>query len=309
MDLFRMGTRSAGKPTRDIEARYRRQFECAREGMLIMDAASGRILEVNTCLADLLGCAPAELVGRNLWRLGLLADAAAVQTLQGAVKRNGTSRNFDLSMRRTDGQRIDVDFFSSSLESSSDSLILCTLRDITERKQMLAALQRTATTDCLTGVSNRWHFMEAATAELKRARRYSRALSLIVLDADHFKLINHRHGHQVGDQVLKSLADACRRTIREADVVGRIGGEEFAILMPETALHPAIKAAQRVRMAVRDIRIPAAGDDGTRVTASIGVATTDDGQSSLDDLLISADERLYIAKEAGGDQVCPIVEA
>jgi diguanylate cyclase (GGDEF)-like protein len=123
--------------------------------------------------------------------------------------------------------------------------------DITERKLLEEELRRQAHVDYLTGVYNRRHFMERAEQELSRAHRYGKPLSMLMLDIDHFKLINDRYGHKVGDTVLKAVADLSHATFRDVDILGRLGGEEFAVLLPETD-QPA--AARRRRTPPRNHR-------------------------------------------------------
>ena len=116
-----------------------------------------------------------------------------------------------------------------------------------------------AHTDALTGLANRRRFIEIAEAELVRSRRYDAPLSLLMLDIDHFKEVNDAHGHRAGDRVLQQLARTCLEVLRNVDVVGRVGGEEFAILLPETALPGAVDVAERLREAVAMAKVAARG--------------------------------------------------
>ena len=174
--------------------------------------------------------------------------------------------------------------------------------DITQRKLLEEELLRQAHADYLTGVYNRRFFMASAEQALARSRRYGHPLSLLMLDADHFKQINDQHGHQAGDEALQQLARACQRQLRQADILGRIGGEEFAILLPDTELPPACAVAERVRQAVADLRL--AGRQQTfGLTLSIGVGSYQPGDE-LNTLLNRADVALYQAKQAGRNRVC-----
>ena len=165
-----------------------------------------------------------------------------------------------------------------------------------ELREARDALRQLAETDALTGVSNRRHFLEQAQAALDEAREEGRKVSLIMLDLDHFKEINDTYGHQAGDVVLRDVARRLRAQLGPNDAIGRLGGEEFGILLPGATGAEALAMAQKLRRAVADAR-----PGGHRVTASLGVADCE--ESLLDSLLAKADEYLYAAKEAGRDRI------
>jgi len=172
-----------------------------------------------------------------------------------------------------------------------------------DRKRLEVELERQATTDALTGTDNRRSFGRRASMELSRSLRYGRPLSLLMLDLDHFKSINDRFGHPVGDEVLRTFAQACRETLRDADVFARMGGEEFAVLLVETQGDKAVTVAERLRRNVAKLEIPALGE-AVSVTVSVGVTTARETDDALDTLLARADEALYEAKRQGRDRVC-----
>ena len=159
--------------------------------------------------------------------------------------------------------------------------------------------------DYLTGVANRRAFTDLARTEIQRARRYKRKLSLLLIDADHFKRVNDMHGHLSGDAVLASLANTLEGGARREDVVGRIGGEEFAVLLPETSLREAQEVAERLRRSVANHPIEAQGKL-LEVTISIGMANVPlEAADPLEAALGTADSMLYKAKEAGRNCVWP----
>lgn len=176
-------------------------------------------------------------------------------------------------------------------------------RDITERKRTERALVELASSDPLTGVFNRRKFFEIASKTFKHSLLQSTSLSVLMIDADHFKEINDRHGHHTGDQALTSLVVLLRAGLRDSDVLGRYGGEEFVVLMPETDLNSAVRVAGRLREGVRGN--PLKTERGPlSITISIGVASMDEAHdNAIDDLVRRADEAMYAAKQAGRDCV------
>lgn len=165
-----------------------------------------------------------------------------------------------------------------------------------------AELESLTTTDMITGVCNRHHFLSLFQHEFVRARRHGSPLSLLVLDLDFFKQINDGYGHAVGDEALRAFARASGGCLREMDVIGRLGGEEFAVLLPNAEIDQAQAVAERIRAAVDRISIDS--EFGTvRFTTSIGVTRNADQDASIDVLLTRADAALYTAKAAGRNRV------
>jgi diguanylate cyclase (GGDEF)-like protein len=165
-----------------------------------------------------------------------------------------------------------------------------------------AELTRQASTDSMTGIANRRHFMERGNDEIERARRYHLPLTLLLLDIDHFKQINDRFGHPAGDKLLQVIAQACQSNARNVDLPGRLGGEEFALLMPETSAIAARLAAERLRRAITAIP-PALSGIPHQVTASFGIAALNSHDTSMDGLMSRADAALYRAKNGGRNRV------
>ncbi len=161
-----------------------------------------------------------------------------------------------------------------------------------------------AMVDALTGLSNRHRFVPAAKREIDLARLHGQPLTILVVDIDHFKLINDAHGHLAGDQVLVEIGHRCRQTLRATDLLARWGGEEFIALLPNTTVALAQQLAERVREAVSAfVRLKPEGPE-VQVTVSIGVAGASAGQTlSLDGLIQLADRALYKSKRAGRDRV------
>lgn len=163
-------------------------------------------------------------------------------------------------------------------------------------------LERLATTDPLTGVYNRRYFMDFATKEFLRSQRYSHVFSAIQMDIDHFKKINDTHGHAVGDEVIKAFTVMCQEVLRESDVLGRVGGEEFSIILPETEKAGALIVAERIRRAIADLKVYA-DDHVVRFTVSIGLTSLRQDDAGIEAVLRRADEALYLAKNGGRNKV------
>jgi len=172
-----------------------------------------------------------------------------------------------------------------------------------EREHLIHQLRDMAETDFLTGLMNRRAFFNAAARELAAARRYRRAASILLLDIDHFKAVNDRYGHQAGDLVLQRLAQVCRQTLRDSDLLARHGGEEFVALLQEADQPAALLAGERLRRAVENERFPIGEGGAIKITVSLGLAAVTDDTADLDRLLQRADQALYRAKAGGRNRV------
>lgn len=163
-------------------------------------------------------------------------------------------------------------------------------------------LGRLASLDSLTGVPNRRNIVESATLALEDATTHQQPLTIGLIDLDHFKVINDRCGHAVGDHVLKEFAHVGRELLRASDIFGRWGGEEFLVVLPNTSLDAAHVIVERLRVAALEIQLPASGE-GLRVSISAGLASYEKGKKTLDNIVAEADAALYEAKERGRDVV------
>ena len=171
-----------------------------------------------------------------------------------------------------------------------------------ENARLHTIVQRQAITDELTELANRRRFTETLDTELRRAERFGEPLGLVFADLDDFKRVNDRHGHQVGDRVLRAVADCLRKRVRVIDVAARIGGEEFAVLLVETDLDGALALAESLREAVSTLEVPVDGTASVALTASFGVAAYPQ-VGTPEELLAAADAALYQAKREGKNRV------
>jgi diguanylate cyclase (GGDEF)-like protein len=175
---------------------------------------------------------------------------------------------------------------------------MLTYCDVTDLVRNAEQLERLATIDSMTGLYNRGHFLNQAAAEWSRSQRYQRPLSMLMVDIDRFKQVNDRYGHAVGDETIVAVAGACAKGKRQSDIVGRLGGEEFAIPLPETELAQATIVADRLCKAIA-AHVMTAREVQFKVTASIGTAAASVSMSGLDALMRAADQALYQAKAQG----------
>lgn len=172
-----------------------------------------------------------------------------------------------------------------------------------ELKKAKEKLMRMAVTDELTGLFNRRYFMNRLHQEFERVKRYESIFTLIMLDIDYFKKINDSHGHLAGDFMLRNTADIMKKSLRLTDTVGRIGGEEFAILLPETEIEYGVEIAERLRKKIDQTNLEFEGIS-LKLTISAGISDSDTSDVSVDSILQRADLALYRAKEEGRNRAC-----
>jgi diguanylate cyclase (GGDEF)-like protein/PAS domain S-box-containing protein len=276
-----------------------RVVEQLRDGVTVVNH-QGNIIDINGSALKLFRTQRDQLQGKNI------CDFVQTVELKDLLGRPNKMRV---------GVTIDdkaFDISSSELdESDPESNVVLVFRDITELRNTENELRdardklgHLAHTDSLTGLHNRRFFMRRLNEETERVRRHGSSLSVLLFDLDHFKRVNDTHGHDAGDRILQAVASASNDVKRLTDVAARVGGEEFALLLPETGMDGALRMAKRLRQAVENIRMQNQRDKGISVTASIGVANIHQLSSDLDNVLKQADEALYKAKNLGRNRVC-----
>ena len=275
----------------------------------------GRVTRINQTELDWLGYQREEVINQPFIHLLTPTSQAEFQAFFSSFTEGVSGDNLVLEMQRKDGSTF---YISNSVTVLKDkqghfAAARTSVFDISKRIELEQKLALLANRDELTGISNRRHFYERGELELKRAQRYQQPLAVLMLDADHFKAVNDNYGHDVGDLVLKSLANTLIYTLRETDVFGRIGGEEFAVVLTQTAQTVALEVAERLRHELEQIRVPVqasnqyaseqAKSESVGITVSIGLGMLDNSDQQLDDLLKKADLALYQAKAQGRNRV------
>lgn len=289
---------------RERESRLRTILEASPIAVAIFQLDDGGASFANARCYALLGRARED--GAPLGLDGLFADPADRDRVRAALAdADGWIGDLEIRLRRDDDGGRDCWSLLSAcrLDHDGRACALVWLYDISQRKEMERELRQFATTDHLTGVANRRHFLDGATQEFERARRYGGPLSVIMADIDHFKRINDSHGHQVGDRVIQAFATTLQSCLRACDRVGRLGGEEFAVILPETAAPEAAVVAERIRAQVETLAVPLPDGGTLAFTASFGCATRAPQEGSVAATLARADAALYRSKHAGRNAV------
>ncbi|WP_157269436.1 sensor domain-containing diguanylate cyclase [Azohydromonas aeria] len=280
-----------------------RVFAINAEAILITDARN-RIVSVNPAFTRITGYAAEEVLGRTPALLSSgQHDAAFYQAMWRELLAQGSWCG-EIVNRHKSGELF-TEWLTITVDRDAEgrpSHFVGVFQDITERKRHEAELQRLATTDELTGVLNRRAFLDEVERELARFQRHGHAGALLMLDLDHFKQVNDRHGHAAGDAVLVQVCAALRERLRRSDRIGRLGGEEFALLLPETPAEGAAVLAESLRREVAALEIGTPAGP-LRVTASIGVAAFAASEADAAALLGRADRALYAAKALGRNRV------
>jgi len=304
------GLKSRREFIRQTSEKWERTFNAISDPIAIIDE-NYKIIDINMAMAESLGKLPEECIGQTCYRLVHLADAPPDNCPHARTLSDGQSHKMEIEEEAMNG------FFmvaTSPLTGTEGRTIgsVHVAHDITDRKQAEDALsganrklEDLAYRDVVTDLANRRHFAEEIDRALEEHNRYGVCVSLMLLDIDGFKALNDAHGHQYGDEALKTLAQVLVSSVRKADFVGRWGGDEFSVLMSHTPISSAMVAAERIRRQVEAECVIRKNGGEIRMTISAGLACAEEGSDiSRDQLLRSADTALYAAKHAGGDRIC-----
>ena len=295
---------------RTSELRYRRLFEAAQDGILILDANTGAITDVNPFLIKMLGYSREEFVEKKLWEVGAFKDIEASQEAFEALQKNEYIRYEDLPLRAKSGRLIDVEFVSNVYLVGGEKVIQCNIRDITERIQAQEALLKSqallreqSVRDHLTGLFNRRYMEETLERELLRASRKHLSLGIIMLDVDEFKHFNDTYGHAAGDAILRELGNLLLKHVRREDIPCRYGGDEFIIVLPDASQVVTSERAEHICKNAKQSHVQFEGQILEAVTLSLGVAVFPKDGSTSAAVLKAADDALYRAKHDGRGRV------
>ena len=284
-------------------------LQASQDGVGVYDQ-NDIMLFCNDTVARIMGYEGSEAIGRSFeenlrhsWATGsgVIADDGDVDGMVRRAKESMKTQGFSTFESDTvSGEWNQV----SRLKTEAGHTFMYST-DITKLKKTESCLRdalryvkKLAATDALTGISNRRHFMELASKEFNRAKRYGHALSILALDIDHFKSINDNYGHQAGDKVLEAISQCCQEVLHSSDIFGRLGGEEFSILLPESNLALASVMAQKILEAVASLKVEYE-DKVITFTTSVGVAELNSDCGDLETLMQISDQALYKAKDNG----------
>jgi diguanylate cyclase (GGDEF)-like protein/PAS domain S-box-containing protein len=287
--------------------KFKAAVDSSSAAILITDCEA-RIEYVNAAFTDITGYDAAEMMGSvpELLRNGAtVEDETEGERELWQVIMNGSTWRGELCRGRKDGSLLWEDIAIAPVYDDAGAIthIVSVNSDITRRKAMEEELRQQAITDALTGLANRRRLMEAGAHEVKRSLRSGEPLSLLIADIDHFKRVNDTLGHTAGDAVIRQIGEISASEIRSFDTAGRLGGEEFAVILPLTDATGAYELAERLR--ARIATSPAIWEGKPiHASVSIGVAQADPDNATFVSMLSRADDALYEAKRAGRDCVC-----
>jgi diguanylate cyclase (GGDEF)-like protein/PAS domain S-box-containing protein len=293
----------------EAEERFRSAFEQAPTGVALVSLrpdSAGRFLQVNPALCEMLGLDADALMGTTCFDVTHPDDREGHgRPLRAALAGEAHEIRDELRLVRADGGAITVQVRATSVRDRDGAplYLVCHVQDVTEDRRQEAHLRYLANHDPLTGLVNRRRFEEELDRAVAQARRHEPAGALLVVDLDNFKYVNDTFGHAAGDRLLLAAAEAMRSRLRDSDVIGRLGGDEFGVILSRASVEDARTVAEALLTAIRkDAHIEVAGRP-VRISASVGVSPISGGDPlSAEQLLAEADVAMYDAKEAGRDR-------
>lgn len=288
----------------DAEERLRVIFENAGVGIAVSNV-DGTLATVNPALALMLGRNIEDFTGAWLSDFSHPEEREGLHNVLFRILRGGRRENAS-SVRfvRADGREIRVDITATISRKISDGAryVIVMVYDVTASHETREKLQYEATHDVMTGAWSRWVLLERLGQHIHLAQRHGQPMAFCICDLDHFKRINDAHGHQAGDQVLVRFVEILRKAVRETEVVGRYGGEEFAVVFPNTTVDGAAEAMRRAQTLIKKEEFVDAGGDRFRVSATFGISGVIPG-CVMKNVVAWADAALYAGKEEGRDRV------
>ncbi len=300
---------------RESEVRYRSLFEQSGDAIFILKAEgpqTGKILSANKAACHMYGYTEEEFLRLSITDLDTPEHAAKAPKRIRRILEGETLRLEIMHIGKA-GSVFPVEVSASRMQVDGRKFVLAIYRDISKRKEiegdrdvLIRELQHLSQTDGLTGLFNRQHLDMRLTEEMERARRYGTPLSLIIFDIDHFKQINDTYGHIAGDKILQTAASVIRETLRNTDIAGRFGGDEFVIILVQTDISIGIQVAERLRSRIGQEVVPVSEGQTAGFSISLGICQLDITFKRAEDFIARADAALYEAKRNRRNMVCKI---
>jgi len=286
---------------REESENRQRIFNTSPDSVIITHFENDQITEVNDGFVAATGYTRQEVLGKSLSAINLIKNPEDLKIIDDKVRQMGQCENVEVIFVRKNGSEFTVMLSARKIDLHSEPHTLSVSRDISDRKRLEEELTKEAISDNLTGLYNRRYFMNVAQSELTRCLRFSHLLTVALLDLDYFKQINDTYGHQAGDQALITFTQICKTNIRSMDVMARIGGDEFALLFPESNQEQAFLIIERIRQTSAASGLNLDGKEVV-ISFSAGIASLTGSENTLSTLLARADQNLYQAKLAGRSQ-------
>lgn len=288
----------AEESVRQSEGKLRSILESAPYPIMIFDAQKEKVLYANQSTYLLFEFAMDKSLSEISDMNSFWVQDEDRENLLAKITEEGDIRNHEILMKTSKGKMFWALLSASVMDFGGEKAVFVSMLDVTEKKLIQEELERLATTDPLTGIFNRRSFFDMANKELKRSLRYQHPFSLLMFDIDHFKRVNDTYGHAFGDEVIRRFADVCNECLREEDIFGRIGGEEFSVILVAAGVEGATIVAERIRKKWHDTELHVDGKV-TSFSVSVGISILQNPRESIDMVMERADKALYDAKEAG----------
>jgi diguanylate cyclase (GGDEF)-like protein/PAS domain S-box-containing protein len=283
---------------RTLEDQTRTLLDSIHAGIIIIATDSHTIVDVNPTASEIIGVAKQDILGKHCHAFICPAEVGNCPI----TDKGQTVDNSERILITTTGRTVPILKTVASFQMNGRPHLIESFLDITQIKLLQEKLEYLANTDSITGANNRRRFIHLTETEIRRAERYQSPLSIAMIDIDHFKRINDTYGHLVGDWVLQELVLVLNSRLRPGDILGRLGGEEFAITLIECDLEGARAVSERLREGIAEHRMRQSGRD-LSIQISIGVAQLSQRGETWEALLKRADQALYLAKRTGRNRV------
>jgi diguanylate cyclase (GGDEF)-like protein/PAS domain S-box-containing protein len=297
----------------ESETRYRSLFEQSSDAIFLLDTEApniGKILSANSAAVRMHGYSTKELLKLKISDLDTAEDAKKTPQLLKRILA-GEIMSFEVMHRKKDGTIFPVEVSVSLMEIGNRKLILAIDRDISKRKKieverdrLIKELKHTSRIDGLTGLYNRQYLDKHLEEEIKRAKRYGNPLSMIMFDIDNFKKINDAYGHVIGDRVLQTSAEVMQKTLRDTDIAGRFGGDEFVLILVQTDINVGKQVAERLSNNIKKSRVHLKKNHFISFSISSGICQYNNKIKNIGEFISKTDKAMYMAKSSGHNQVC-----